>query len=953
MAFALDRRRPANRRAARVMITALGLAVGGSVALGNTAHAVGTHPIRPTQVAAASLPCDSQFHVATSSGPRREFTSSVLGMAAVSANDVWAVGITTPTHYWYGTLAAHWDGSNWTQVASPYMASANNPNSALLAVTAVPGAVTNNVWAVGSSGSGPLAAQWNGSGWNLFTPPSTLVGSTLAGVAALSPTDIWAVGFGSPMIGAQTTRTLIEHYDGATWSMVPSPNLSPTSSDQLRSVSAASAVDVWAVGNSVDGTTHQTLTEHWNGISWSIVASPNVGTGDNMLTAVGALPNSTAWAVGSWTDGVGVWKPTTLRFDGASWTVVHGPTFDAGSTASLLSVAAISPDNIWAAGYIENTYLHPLVEHWDGQRWTVVPSPDGQPPISPQEFGAITASGGNIWAAGYEGDATPPPGNSPLFENLCIPAATVSSVIPVSGNATGGTTVSISGRDFNYVTGVSFGTRPAANFTVNSSTSITAATSSEAVGTVDVAVTNVAGTSAASPADLFIFVPPAVSWQQYRLDHSDGVTWQSIDTRTLALTFTPTANSYAILTGNADLWTAQAGVNQDLGIFITTGANYLSAPGELLGWKESGGNAGTFSPNAAFVQTITPVVAGNSYTVTLGWKANHATSGTIFAAAGDGLSFSPTRLTAELVPINSINLQGALSYAQYGLTGSGGKTWQSLDDSALSIHFTPISSRPALLSANADLWTQNAGVNQDLGIFVSGGAFGSGQILAWKESGGYAGTFSPDAVYVQTVAQLEANTAYVITLQWKANHATSGTIRVGAGLWPRFSPTRLTLNQFPTGTCVPCIVTFPADTLRDAASNQQYRKVSSTGSDWMPIDASKLQLQVATTVAANYILSGNADLWTANPGVNQDLGIMISGGVFGTAGTLVAWKESGGFAGTFSPNAASVQTVIPLAASTTYTVTLVWKANHLTNGTIYAGAGLGPLFSSTSLTAQT
>ena len=81
---------------------------------------------------------------------------------------------------------------------------------------------------------------------------------------------------------------------------------------------------------------------------------------------------------------------------------------------------------------------------------------------------------------------------------------------------------------------------------------------------------------------------------------------------------------------------------------------------------------------------------------------------------------------------------------------------------------------------------------------------------------------------------------------------------------------------------------------------------------------------------------------------------MVSGGAYGTGGQVVAWKESGGFAGTFSPNAAFVQTVLPLAGSTTYTIRLVWKANHATSGTIYAAAGAGPppYFSPTRLTVQ-
>jgi len=86
-------------------------------------------------------------------------------------------------------------------------------------------------------------------------------------------------------------------------------------------------------------------------------------------------------------------------------------------------------------------------------------------------------------------------------------------------------------------------------------------------------------------------------------------------------------------------------------------------------------------------------------------------------------------------------------------------------------------------------------------------------------------------------------------------------------------------------------------------------------------------------------------------GVNQDVGIFVSGGAYGT-GTLVAWKESGGYAGTFSPNAAFVHTVLSLAGGTTYTVTLEWKANKNTAGTIYAAAGGGPTYSPTRLTAQ-
>jgi hypothetical protein len=140
----------------------------------------------------------------------------------------------------------------------------------------------------------------------------------------------------------------------------------------------------------------------------------------------------------------------------------------------------------------------------------------------------------------------------------------------------------------------------------------------------------------------------AVSNQQYHLTNSDGVTWADLDAANLKLNIIPAFNARAIISGNADLWTANAGYNQDLGIFISGGA-YGS--GQIVAWKESGGSAGTFSPNAAFVETTQPLLKGIAYTVKLRWKANRSAAGTtIYAGAGpiDG-HYSPTRLSAQLV----------------------------------------------------------------------------------------------------------------------------------------------------------------------------------------------------------------------------------------------------------------------------------------------------------------
>jgi len=95
------------------------------------------------------------------------------------------------------------------------------------------------------------------------------------------------------------------------------------------------------------------------------------------------------------------------------------------------------------------------------------------------------------------------------------------------------------------------------------------------------------------------------------------------------------------------LWTATASYNQDLAIFVSINA----CPAQLVAWKESGGSAGTYSPNAAFLQSVMTLEPGNRYTFTLRWKANRPASGaTIAVGAGpvDG-RYSPTTLTIEEV----------------------------------------------------------------------------------------------------------------------------------------------------------------------------------------------------------------------------------------------------------------------------------------------------------------
>ena len=140
------------------------------------------------------------------------------------------------------------------------------------------------------------------------------------------------------------------------------------------------------------------------------------------------------------------------------------------------------------------------------------------------------------------------------------------------------------------------------------------------------------------------YVADAMTTQQYHLTASDGRTWKDIDPVNLSITLNSPGDISVILMANADLWTANAGYNQDISIWVD---------GNLVGWKESGGFAGTFSPNAAFVQSVIAVPMNTSPGLTLQWKTNidaRPSGARIFAGAGPiGGRYSPTRLSAEII----------------------------------------------------------------------------------------------------------------------------------------------------------------------------------------------------------------------------------------------------------------------------------------------------------------
>jgi hypothetical protein len=219
--------------------------------------------------------------------------TTLQGVAALSSSDVWAVGTDTSTGA-AQTFIEHFNGHKWTVVPSPDASSTNNLLSAVAVVSA------NDVWAVGdfqnaSNAFQTLVEHWDGTAWRIVASPSGAgVQAGLLSVAAVSSTDVWATGNSG-------SATLIEHWDGTAWTVVPSPTPPGTLDNPLAGVAIVSAHDIWAVGNSEDGTTGSpsTLTEHWDGTSWSIIASPSPGSQAGLSGVAADRSSGQTWAVGT------------------------------------------------------------------------------------------------------------------------------------------------------------------------------------------------------------------------------------------------------------------------------------------------------------------------------------------------------------------------------------------------------------------------------------------------------------------------------------------------------------------------------------------------------------------------------------------------------------------------------------------------------------------------------
>ena len=316
-------------------------------------------------------------------------------------------------------LAEQWNGTSWQQVAMA------QPATRHVQMQAVADLGADDAWAVGfigdvapetSSPSGSLVEHWDGTSWQIVKTPGSSA-ETLNAVAGTGPDDVWAAG--SANLGAPPPagdNTFFEHFDGTSWQAVPGPagNFSEDPVE-VTALAALSPTDVWAVGTqNAEGSGEPgtlNLAANWNGKTWTVIPTPDLGNSvsqSDVPTGITAISANDVWASGVEFTGCQAASarvrsrlatgpcqvPYVLHWDGTAWSLIQTPNPGAFGS-SLAGITALSASDIWAVGQTQKSAKGPvrtLTERFNGTSWSVQPSPDPGN-ASNDELFAVAGSG--------------------------------------------------------------------------------------------------------------------------------------------------------------------------------------------------------------------------------------------------------------------------------------------------------------------------------------------------------------------------------------------------------------------------------------------------------------------------------------------------------------------------------------------------------------------------------
>lgn len=324
---------------------------------------------------------------------------------------MWAVGYTTRQAVLgpaIATLTMRYDGRAWQIVPSPNVADQN-------VLTGVAAYSANDVWAVGYAGNGTrtirLILHFNGYDWTVWREPtlvsagmmpenSRLTGVTIITTPSPSPTGPQPALNEAVAVGYTETRNgpmpIVLHYDGKTWTNMALPPSMMFS--RLYAVTGKALDDLWAVGTIQEPEAqeaaylfHHTaagwmpIVKGWGTLTGLAIHGDRIFTVGQIKTFSGAQTLVMAYTVGT-----GDW--------------VQIKSFNTEVAHNVLTGIVGNGSKLYAVGYAgkagDNALRTPLVLVYTGEEFAPVSTP---PLAGVSELHGAVVSNGVFWAVGTTG----------------------------------------------------------------------------------------------------------------------------------------------------------------------------------------------------------------------------------------------------------------------------------------------------------------------------------------------------------------------------------------------------------------------------------------------------------------------------------------------------------------------------------------------------------------------
>lgn len=326
--------------------------------------------------------------------------SELSGVAAVSATNVWAVGV-------HGSqpLIEHWNGSIWAAVSSPTIPGDGGQLSSVYAtngtdITAI-GTVTADVVT-------PLVEHYNGTSWSVVTVPLP-VGMDLTHLSGTSPTNVWATATSGP-------NSYLLRWNGSNWQRKFKYHEVLEEAFFFTAVNAIGPKNVWAAASDLFPDGGNNMSVHWSGgvkgtLDYMFGNPDDLEGAAYTVNALGGSALSNVFAVGSgnWFSNqylIDIEGAVAGRYDGSAWTDEMPPLYGDGSQHWFNAVSVASPSLAWAVGNrvpASSSNTLNLLDVWNGSSWTEYGGPNPTMTNELRGVAAVPGSTTDFWAVGWTG----------------------------------------------------------------------------------------------------------------------------------------------------------------------------------------------------------------------------------------------------------------------------------------------------------------------------------------------------------------------------------------------------------------------------------------------------------------------------------------------------------------------------------------------------------------------